>query len=181
MAEVLGSGLPHADALRTWRDGRPSGARAARLQVVARDGLGAPGEHRNARRACWLPSCHRSTPRSPTPARALGLEPDAELAAPRRPLRRAGPSGQSRRAAGRARAADAAAARSSRTRFSSRCPAGRQRAPWRGSSRSDLDRLSGIEAIERYYRLGAGVEGALSRLHTGLFETEPRKSRRTRR
>jgi hypothetical protein len=40
---------------------------------------------------------------------------------------------------------------------------------------SDLDRLSGIEAIERYYRLGAGVEGALSRLHTSLFETEPRK------
>jgi hypothetical protein len=37
---------------------------------------------------------------------------------------------------------------------------------------SNLDRLSGIEAIERYYRLGAGVEGALSRLHTGLFETE---------
>ncbi len=40
---------------------------------------------------------------------------------------------------------------------------------------SDLDRLRGIEAIERFYRLGAGVEGALTRLHTGLFETEPRK------
>src|SRR5438105_3780016 len=38
-----------------------------------------------------------------------------------------------------------------------------------------LDRLSSIEAVERYYRLGAGVEGALSRLETGLFETEPRK------
>jgi hypothetical protein len=40
---------------------------------------------------------------------------------------------------------------------------------------ANLDRLTGIEAIERYYRLGAGVDGALSRLHTGLFETEPRK------
>jgi hypothetical protein len=40
---------------------------------------------------------------------------------------------------------------------------------------SDLDRLSSIEAIERYYRLGAGVEGALTRLNTGLFETEPSK------
>jgi hypothetical protein len=40
---------------------------------------------------------------------------------------------------------------------------------------TDLDRLSSIEAIERYYRLGAGVEGALSRLETGVFETEPRK------
>jgi hypothetical protein len=38
---------------------------------------------------------------------------------------------------------------------------------------SNLDRLSSIEAIERYYRLGAGVEGALARLETGLFETEP--------
>src|SRR5439155_26477137 len=38
---------------------------------------------------------------------------------------------------------------------------------------SDLDRLTGIEAIERYYRLGAGVEGALTRLHTGLFDAEP--------
>lgn len=36
-----------------------------------------------------------------------------------------------------------------------------------------LERLTGIEAIERYYRLGAGVEGALSRLETGIFETEP--------
>jgi hypothetical protein len=40
---------------------------------------------------------------------------------------------------------------------------------------ANLDRLSSIEAIERYYRLGAGVEGALSRLQTGLFETEPAK------
>lgn len=38
---------------------------------------------------------------------------------------------------------------------------------------SDLDQLSGMEAIERYYRLGAGVDGALTRLNTGLFETEP--------
>jgi hypothetical protein len=38
---------------------------------------------------------------------------------------------------------------------------------------ASLDRLSSIEAIERYYRLGAGVEGALCRLATGVFETEP--------
>src|SRR5205814_10436262 len=37
---------------------------------------------------------------------------------------------------------------------------------------SDLNRLSSIEAIERYYRLGAGVEGGLRRLHTGLFDTQ---------
>src|SRR5258708_5547037 len=38
---------------------------------------------------------------------------------------------------------------------------------------ADLGRLNSIEAIERYYRLGAGVEGALTRLSTGLFDTEP--------
>jgi hypothetical protein len=40
---------------------------------------------------------------------------------------------------------------------------------------ANLDRLSSIEAIERYYRLGAGVEGALTRIETGLFETESPK------
>ena len=39
----------------------------------------------------------------------------------------------------------------------------------------DLDRLSSIEAVERYYRLGAGVDGALTRLHASLFETEPER------
>ena len=39
--------------------------------------------------------------------------------------------------------------------------------------RADLDRLTGIEAVERYYRLGAGVDGALTRLRSSLFETEP--------
>jgi hypothetical protein len=38
---------------------------------------------------------------------------------------------------------------------------------------ANLDRLTSIEAIERYYRLGAGVEGALCRLETGVFETTP--------
>src|SRR5205085_913479 len=38
---------------------------------------------------------------------------------------------------------------------------------------TDLDRLRSVEAVERYYRLGAGALGALVRLHTGLFETEP--------
>src|SRR5919202_5097833 len=38
---------------------------------------------------------------------------------------------------------------------------------------ADLDRLTGIESVERYYRLGAGADGALTRLHSSLFETEP--------
>ncbi|MBV9169451.1 MAG: hypothetical protein JOZ81_05135 [Chloroflexi bacterium] len=38
---------------------------------------------------------------------------------------------------------------------------------------ADLERLERIDAVERYYRLGAGVTGALTRLETGLFETQP--------
>ncbi|GAC1315683.1 MAG: hypothetical protein NVSMB2_07720 [Chloroflexota bacterium] len=40
---------------------------------------------------------------------------------------------------------------------------------------SDIDRLKSIDGIERYYRLGAGVEGALTRLNTGIFDTEPQR------
>jgi len=49
-------------------------------------------------------------------------------------------------------------------------PAARVMARWEGT---DLERLKSIEAVERYYRLGAGETGALMRLHTGLFDTEP--------
>jgi hypothetical protein len=42
-----------------------------------------------------------------------------------------------------------------------------------GIEGSDLEREKGIEAIERFYRLGAGVTGALTRLKTGLFEEQP--------
>jgi hypothetical protein len=37
----------------------------------------------------------------------------------------------------------------------------------------DLERLRALDAVERYYRLGAGAAGALTRLHTGLFDAEP--------
>jgi hypothetical protein len=38
----------------------------------------------------------------------------------------------------------------------------------------DLGRLTSLESVERYYRLGAGVLGALTRLDTGLYEEMPR-------
>ena len=37
----------------------------------------------------------------------------------------------------------------------------------------DLERLPAIDGVERYYRLGAGAAGALTRLHTGLFDPDP--------
>lgn len=39
--------------------------------------------------------------------------------------------------------------------------------------RVELERLSSVEAVERYYRLGAGVRGALTKLRTGLFDDQP--------
>jgi hypothetical protein len=37
----------------------------------------------------------------------------------------------------------------------------------------DLERQRRVDTVERYYRLGAGAAGALARLQTGLFDTEP--------
>jgi hypothetical protein len=39
--------------------------------------------------------------------------------------------------------------------------------------RCDLERLSSLDVLERYYRIGAGVAGALTRLATGVFDDEP--------
>jgi hypothetical protein len=36
-----------------------------------------------------------------------------------------------------------------------------------------LERVTSVEAVERYYRLGAGAQGALLRLATPLFEARP--------
>lgn len=38
---------------------------------------------------------------------------------------------------------------------------------------ADLARVRGVEGVERLYRLGAGVAGALSRLGSGLFDEAP--------
>lgn len=38
---------------------------------------------------------------------------------------------------------------------------------------ADLGRVRSLEAVERYYRIGAGIMGALTRLNSGLFEEEP--------
>lgn len=38
---------------------------------------------------------------------------------------------------------------------------------------ADLQRVQSVDGVERYYRLGAGVAGALTRLGTGLFEDQP--------
>jgi hypothetical protein len=173
MAEVLGSGLPHADALRAWReDGHlalepldfkwsleTASARQVSSETLSRllaVELAALEAALHAARAAL--GLDASSPLEPHdgrfvapvhPANHAALLAEPELPTLLLPVEPHAffeplPGWAAAHALGRLESAD-------------------------------LDRLSSIEAIERYYRLGAGVEGALSRLHTGLFETEPRK------
>jgi hypothetical protein len=173
MADVLASGLPHADALRAWgKDGsvalepldfkwslETASARQVSSETLAR------------LLAAELPSLTAALDPIRT---ALGLDPDSELV----PLdgRFVAPVHPANHAALRAEPelptlllpVDPRA-------FFAPLPGWTAAHALARLESSNLDRLSGIEAIERYYRLGAGVEGALSRLETGVFETEPAK------
>ncbi|HEY2592548.1 MAG TPA: hypothetical protein VGK33_01455 [Chloroflexota bacterium] len=171
MSEVLSSGLPHADAMRAWREDacvalepldfkwslETASARQVSSETLARvlaEGLGE------------LEAAMLSI-RS-----ALGLHPDAELSP--QDGRFVAPVHPANHAALRAEPelptlllpVDARA-------FFEPLPGWSAARALARLEASNLDRLSGIVAIERYYRLGAGVEGALSRLETGFFETEP--------
>jgi hypothetical protein len=173
MADVLASGLPHADALRAWRqDGtvalEPLDFKWSLETASARQ---VSSETLERLLAAELGSL---TAALEVIRAALGLEPGSELAptdgrfvAPVHPANHA------------ALLADPELPTlllpvDPRAFFEPLPGWSAARALARLES-SNLDRLSSIEAIERYYRLGAGVEGALSRLETGLFETEPAK------
>jgi len=170
MAEVLGSGLPHADATRAWRENdhlalepldfkwslETASARQVSKETLERLLAAELGSLEaalsEARAALHLEPASAIEPRdgrfvAPVhPANNAALVAEPELPTLLLPV-------------------------DPRAFFEPLpgWPAARTLARLEGS---DLDRLSGIEAIERYYRLGAGVEGALSRLQTGLFETE---------
>ncbi len=171
MSEVLSSGLPHADALRAWREDaclalepldfkwslETASARQVSTETLAR----------------LLAEDLASLKAALASVRSeLGLSPEADLSP--RDGRFVAPVHPANHAALLAEPelptlllpVDA------RTFFEPLPGWSAARALARLES-SNLDRLSGIEAIERYYRLGAGVEGALSRLETGVFETEP--------
>jgi hypothetical protein len=170
MTEVLGSGLPHADALRAWREDNylalepldfkwsleTASARQVSTETLARLLAAELGSLETAlaaaRAELGLEASAALEPRdgrfvAPVhPANQAALLADPELPTLLLPVE---PRAFFEPLPGWAAARSLARLES-----------------------SDLDRLSGIEAIERYYRLGAGVEGALSRLQTGLFETE---------
>jgi hypothetical protein len=173
MAEVLGSGLPHADALRTWReDGQLAvepldfkwSLETASARQVSRETL-------ERLLGAELPSLGSALAGA---REALVLEPSAALAprdgrfvAPVHPANHtalvAEPELPTLLLPVEPRA------------FFEPLPGWAAARTLARLESSELDRVSGIEAIERYYRLGAGVEGALSRLRTGLFDAELHK------
>jgi hypothetical protein len=171
MSEVLGSGLPHADALRAFRENsclalepldfkwslETASARQVSSETLARllaAELGALSNALAPIRAALGLGCSSElvpldgrfvAPVHPANHAALLAEPELPtllLPVEPRPFFEPLPGWAAARAL---------------TRIEG----------------SNLDRVASIEAIERYYRLGAGVEGALSRLETGVFETEP--------
>jgi hypothetical protein len=171
MADVLASGLPHADALRAYRD---DGALALepldfKWSLETASSRQVSSETLSRLLAAELASLAAAL----APLRAaVGLEPTAEVmptdgrfVAPVHPANHAALLAEPE-------LPTLLLPVDARTFFEPLPGWSAARALAQLESAS-LDRLSSIEAIERYYRLGAGVEGALSRLATGLFETEP--------
>jgi hypothetical protein len=173
MAEVLSSGLPHADALRTWRDNghlalEPLDFKWSLETASSRQVSSETLERLLAAELSALEVALGAA------RRALGLELSADVEA--RDGRFVAPIHPANHAALLAEPELPTLLLPVEPRaFFEPLPGWPAARALARLESADLDRLSSIEAIERYYRLGAGVEGALSRLHTGLFESEPRK------
>jgi hypothetical protein len=173
MAEVLGSGLPHADALRTWREDGHLTLEPLDFKWSLETASGRQVSSETLQRllAAELGALDTAL----TEARqALGLEPnstaeprDGRFVAPVHPANHAALLAEPELPA-LLLPVDPQA-------FFEPLPGWSAAHALARLESSDLDRLGSIEAIERYYRLGAGVEGALTRLNTGLFDTEPSK------
>jgi hypothetical protein len=173
MSDVLGSGLPHADALRTWRENshlaiepldfkwslETASARQVSSETLSRLLDADLGSLKTA-----LSEARSAVGLAPD----SGIEPhDGRFVAPVHPANHAALLAEPE--------LPTLLLPVEPHEFFQPLPGwSAARAVARLES-SDLDRLRSIEAIERFYRLGAGVEGALIRLNTGLFETEPRK------
>jgi len=172
MAQVLASGLPHADAVRAWRDDghlalepldfKWSLTTASTSQVSAEtlarlleeDLPELRGELATVRARLDLDPEYPLEPRDGRfvapehPANDVALRLDPELPSLLLPV-------------------DAQA-------FFRALPAWDTAVALARFEGCDVGRLRGVEAVERYYRLGAGIAGAYARLRTGLFEEVPR-------
>jgi hypothetical protein len=172
MAEVLGTGLPHADAVRAFKsDGRLSlepldfkwSLETASVKQVRADTLARLLDARLPRLDAELAATRA----------ALGLHEEARVElldgrflAPEHPANRAALLDDP--------GLPVLVLRVDAQEFFRPLPgwtAARALARLEGL---ELERLTSLESVERYYRLGAGVLGALTRLETGLFEEDPR-------
>jgi len=171
MAAVLTSGLAHADALRAWRENghlalEPLDFKWSLETASARQ---VSGETLTRLLDSHLPRLESEL----IDVRArLDLEPDAEIElhdgrfiAPEHPANRAALRDDPR-------LPSVLLPVDPQAFFQplSGWPAARAVAQLEGC---DLERLRALDGVERYYRLGAGAAGALTRLHTGLFDAEP--------
>jgi hypothetical protein len=170
MADVLSSGLPHADALRSW----PEDGHLALEPLDFKWSL----ETASARQVSEETLARLLAAELPTMATALELARqelglDAEAPMQPRDGRFVAPEHPANRAALRAEPSlPTLLLPVDPSTFFEPLPgwaAARVLARWEGTV---VDRLRSVETVERYYRLGAGANGALVRLHTGLFETE---------
>lgn len=171
MTEVLGSGLPHADALRAWREDDQLVLEPLDFKWSLETASGRQVSSETLQRllAVELPALETALSNARA---ALGLEPtsppeprDGRFVAPVHPANQAALLAEPELPTLLLPVEPHA--------FFEPLPGWAAAHAVARLESSDLDRLSGIEAIERYYRLGAGVEGALTRLHTSLFDTEP--------
>jgi hypothetical protein len=171
MADVLSSGLPHADALRTWRENGHLALEPLDFKWSLETASARQVSEETLQRllAMALPSLAAALLEA---RQTFGLEDAAELEA--HDGRFVAPEHPANRAALRAEPGLPTLLLPVEPRsFFEPLPgwsASRVLARWEGA---DLDRLRSIEAVERYYRLGAGVTGALTRLQTGIFDSEP--------
>jgi hypothetical protein len=171
MSDVLGSGLPHADALRSW----PEDGQLALEPLDFKWSL----ETASARQVSEETLLRLLDAELPSMKTALelarqevGLPVDAEIQP--KDGRFVAPEHPANRAALRAEPGLPSLLLPVEPRAFFEplpgWPAARVLARWEGV---DLERLRSVEPVERYYRLGAGATGALTRLSTGVFEVEP--------
>ena len=171
MAEVLASGLPHADALRAWREDahlalEPLDFKWSLETASARQ---VSSETLERLLAAELPSLEAALALARS---SLGLEAssqvqahDGRFVAPVHPANHAALLAEPE--------LPTLLLPVEPHEFFAPLPGWGAAQALARLEAADLDRLTSIEAVERYYRLGAGVNGALTRLHSSLFDTEP--------
>ncbi len=171
MAEVLGSGLPHADALRGWAEDSHLALEPLDFKWSLETAQVKQVSGETLARLLELHLPHLDTALLGLRER-LGLSAATEIVttegrfvAPEHPANRA------------ALQADPSLPflllRLDAQDFFQPLPGWPAARALAGVERRRIEAIQTVDALERYYRLGAGIAGALVRLETGLFDESP--------